>query len=149
MSVDRPSAHEVGYHAGKNAFVSSRFGDHPQLRGATLLIPYAFDDPTDTLRKEAKAVLDSFVRPRAYILRKVRDFFARHMAGHYVIGVHARGTDATSKQELRTFRQGSLVLSRYCAEIMRILELEPRAKIFVASDEQSSVRHLATALPAA
>jgi hypothetical protein len=147
MSADRPSANEVGFRAGKNAYVSSHFGDHPQLRGATLLIPYQFDDPTDTLRKEAKAVLDSFVRPRAYILRKVRDFFARHMAGHYVIGVHARGTDATSKQELRAFRQGSLVLSRYCAEIMRILELQPRAKIFVASDEQSSVRHLATAFP--
>jgi hypothetical protein len=147
MSVDRPSAHEVGFRAGKNAFVSSHFGDHPQLRGATLLIPYQFDDPSDTLRKEAKAVLDSFVRPRAYILRKVRDFFARHMAGHYVIGVHARGTDATSKQELRSFRQGSLVLSRYCAEIMRILELQPKAKIFVASDEEASVRHLATAFP--
>jgi hypothetical protein len=147
MSVDRPSPHEVGFAAGKNTFVSSHFGDHPQLRGATLRIPYEFDDPSDTLRKEAKAVLDNFVRPRAYILRKVRDFFARYMAGHYVIGVHARGTDATSKQELRSFRQGSLVLSRYCAEIMRLLELQPRAKIFVASDEQSSVMHLATAFP--
>ena len=99
------------------------------------------------MRKDAKAVLDSFVRPRAYILQKVRDFFARHMAGHYVIGVHARGTDATSQQELRTFRQGSLVLSRYRAEIERILEFQPRAKIFVASDEQSSVRYLAAAFP--
>jgi hypothetical protein len=147
ISVDRPSPHEVGYHAGKHVFVSSHFGDHPQLRGATLLIPYEWDDPSDPLRKEAKAVLDSFVRPRAYILQKVRDFFSRHMAGHYIIGVHARGTDATSKQELRTFRQGSLVLSRYCAEIERILECQPEAKIFMASDEQSSLRHLAAAFP--
>ncbi len=69
------------------------------------------------------------------------------MAGHYVVGVHARGTDATSERELRDFRQGSLVLSRYCAEIERILELQPNAKIFVASDEQSSVRHLEAAFP--
>jgi hypothetical protein len=59
--------------------------------------------------------------------------------------VHARGTDATSEQELRTFRQGSLVLSRYVAEIERLLDVQPRAKIFVASDEQSSLNYLAKA----
>ena len=147
ISVDRPSPHEVGYDAGSQVFASGHFGDHPQLMGATLLIPYEWDDPSDSLRREAKAVLDNFVRPRAYILRKVREFFARHMAGHYLIGVHARGTDATSEQELRTFRHGSLVLSRYCAEIGRMLEAQPNAKVFVASDEQSSLRHLAAAFP--
>lgn len=147
ISVDRPSPHELGYHADKRAFVSNHFGDHPHLRGATLLIPYEWDDPSDTLRRQAKAVLDSFIRPRVHILQKVNDFFLRHMAGHYLIGVHARGTDATSRQELRSFRQGSLVLSRYSAEIERILEIQPRAKIFVASDEQSSLSHLAKAFP--
>ncbi|MFL6186624.1 MAG: hypothetical protein ACJ745_17765 [Actinomycetes bacterium] len=96
-----------------------------------------------TLRRKAKIIVDGFIRPRAYILRAAADFFARHMAGHQLIGVHARGTDATSKQELRTFRQGSLVLSRYVAEIERLLEAQPRAKIFVASDEQSSLNYLA------
>jgi hypothetical protein len=147
ISSDRPSAHEVGYNAGKHAFVSSHFGDHPALRDATLLIPYEWDDPSGPLRREAKAILDSFVRPREYILQKVRDFFTRHMAGHYLIGVHARGTDATSKQEHRAFRRGSLVLSRYCAEIEGILEFHPKARVFVASDEQSSLRHLAAAFP--
>jgi hypothetical protein len=147
ISVDRPSPYAVGYDADEHVFVSCHFGDHPQLRGATLPIPYQWDDPSEWLRKEAKAVLDRFVRPRAYILHKVSDFFARHMDGHYVVGVHARGTDATSERELREFRRGSLVLSRYCAEIGRILELQPNAKIFVASDEQSSVRHLEAAFP--
>ena len=64
------------------------------------------------------------------------DFFARYLAGHPLIGVHARGTDATSSQELRAFRQGSLVLSRYVAEIERLLDVQPRARIFVATDEQ-------------
>lgn len=147
LSENPPSPHELGYRADRHAFVSSHFGDHPQLRGATLLIPYELDDPSDTLRREAKAVLDNFIRPRAYLLKRVNDFFLRHMAGHYLIGVHARGTDATSNQELRTFRQGSLVLSRYSAEIRRILEIHPTAKIFVASDEQSSLSHLARAFP--
>jgi hypothetical protein len=145
LAVNRPSPHEVGYLADRHAFVSNHFGDHPHLRGAALAIPYQRDDPTDTLRREAKVIVDGFIRPRAYILQKVDDFFARHMAGHHLIGVHARGTDATSKQELRSFRQGSLVLSRYVAEIERLLEVQPRAKILVASDEQSSLNYLAKA----
>jgi hypothetical protein len=97
------------------------------------------------VRVEAKAIVDRFIRPRSYILRKVDDFLARHMAGHHVIGVHARGTDATSSQELRAFRQGSLVLSRYAEEIERLLDIEPTAKILVASDEQSSVDYFTNA----
>ncbi len=147
ISVNRPSPYEVGYAVDDHVFVSCHFGDHPQLRSSALAIPYKWDDPSESLRKEARAVLERFVRPRPYILGKVTDFFARYMAGNYVIGVHARGTDATSEQEVREFRRGSLVLSRYCAEIGRILELQPNAKIFVASDEQSSVRHLEAAFP--
>jgi hypothetical protein len=145
ISVDRPSPYDVGYRADKHAFVSTHFGDHPRLSGATLPIPYQWDDPGDGLRREAKAVMDGYIRPRVYILQKVNDFFARHLAGHYVIGVHARGTDATSKQELRTFRQGSLVLSRYFTEVERLLDAQPGARIFVASDEQSSLDYLARA----
>ena len=77
ISVNRPSPFEVGYYADDHVFVSCHFGDHPQLRGATLRIPYEWDDPSESLRREAKAVLDRFVRPRAYILDKVSDFFAR------------------------------------------------------------------------
>jgi hypothetical protein len=109
------------------------------------VIPYQWGDPSDALRKAAKGVIDRFVRPRAYILRKANEFFARRMAGHYVVGVHARGTDAISQQELRTFRHGSLVLSRYLAEIERLLDIQPTSKILVASDEQSSVDYLAAA----
>ena len=145
IAVDRPSPHEVGYLVDRHAFVSNHFGDHPQLRGAALPIPYQWDDPDDRLRREAKLIVDSFIRPRAYLLRKVDDFFARHMAGHHLIGVHARGTDATSRQELRSFRQGSLVLSRYVAEIERLLDVQPRARIFVASDDQSSLDYLVRA----
>ena len=145
LSVDRPSPHEVGYLADRHTLVSNHFGDHPYLRGVALPIPYQWDDPDDTLRREAKIIIDGFIRPRAYILQKVDDFFARHMAGHQLIGVHARGTDATSKQELRPFRQGSLVLSRYVAEIERLLDVQPKAKIFMASDDQSSLNYLVKA----
>jgi hypothetical protein len=143
LALDHPSPFEVGYVADGRTFVSSHFGDHPRLDGATLLIPYEWEDPDEPLRREAKAVIDTFIRPRPYILGKVEDFFIRHLAGHHVIGVHARGTDATSARELRAFRQGSLVLARYVVEIERLLDAHPNAKVFVASDEQSSVSHLA------
>jgi hypothetical protein len=147
LTHDRPTANEIGYLIGECAFVSSHFGDHPSLRGVALRIPYQWDDPSDALRRETKAVLNRFVRPRSYLAKKVEDFYTRQMAGHYVVGVHARGTDATSAQEIRPFRQGSLVLSRYLAEIERVVEVEPDAKVFVASDDQSSVDHLAAAFP--
>jgi hypothetical protein len=145
IAVDRPSPREVGYLVDSHAFVSNHFGDHPQLNGAALPIPYQWDDPDDTLRRKAKLIVDSSIRPRAYLLQKMNDFFARYMAGHHLIGVHTRGTDAASKQELRAFRQGSLVLPRYVAEIERLLDIQPRAKIFAASDDQSSLDYLINA----
>jgi hypothetical protein len=104
--------------------------------------PYQWDDPEIQLRQQAKAVIDRFIRPRSYILGKADDFFARHLAGYPLIGVHARGTDATSENERRPFRQGSLVLSRYIAEVEQLLESRPEARIVVASDEQSTLDHL-------
>jgi hypothetical protein len=136
---------EVGYLVDEHTFASSHYGDHPQLRGRALPIPYQWQDPGDQLRRQAKAVIDRFIRPRSYILRKADDFLARHLAGHPLIGVHVRGTDASSKNEPRAFRQGSLVLSRYVAEIERLLESLPDARIVVASDEQSSLDHLTSA----
>jgi hypothetical protein len=143
ISADRPTANDVGSFVDDAYFVSRHFGDHPRLRGVTLPIPYQWDDPGDALRRTAKAIVDDFVRPRSYLRRKADEFFHRHLAGRYVIGVHARGTDATSTQERRSFRQDSLVLSRYLEEIERLLSREPAATIFVASDDQASVDHLA------
>jgi hypothetical protein len=147
ICANRPSPYQVGYLASEQTFVSSHFGDHSRLRGLALRIPYQWDDPDDVLRREAKEILDNFVRPRPYIGEKVERFFGAHLAGHDVIGVHARGTDATSMQEVRAFRQGSLVMSRYVAEIERLLHIRPGAKIFVATDEESSLSQLAEAFP--
>lgn len=140
---NHPSPWEVGYVVDEHTFASSHYGDHPQLRGRTLPIPYRWQDPDESLRLQAKVIIDRYIRPRSYILRKVDDFFARHLAGNPLIGVHARGTDATSRNEVRAFRQDSLVLSRYVTEIGRLLESCPTARIFVASDEQSSLDLLA------
>lgn len=142
-----PPADDVGYLAAHGCFVTAHFGDHPELDGATLSIPYEWDDPGDRLRTAAKSVLDRFVRPRAPLQARADEFAARHMAGHHVIGVHARGTDAVSDEELRSHRKGSLVLPRYVDEIRRLIELVPTAKVFVATDDESSLRSLTRSFP--
>jgi hypothetical protein len=139
-----PRAKDIGYLASDNIFVSSHYGDHPDLRGRTIPIPYKWDDPDSELRHRAKKIIDRFIRPRPYLVGKAADFFTKRLTGSYVIGVHARGTDATSAQERRPFRQASLVLPRYTAEISRLLELYPEAKVFAASDEQASLDYLSS-----
>jgi hypothetical protein len=142
IAQEPPSPWDVGYPVDEHSFASSHYGDHPQLRGRALPIPYQWQDPDHEVRRQAKAVIDGFIRPRSYIRRKADDFFDEHLAGHPILGVHARGTDATSTNEPRAFRQGSLALSRYVTAITRLLESRPGARILVATDEQSSLDHL-------
>jgi hypothetical protein len=142
ISHNHPSPFEVGYFAGDHNFVSNHFGDHPVLKGKTLSIPYLLDDPDDGLRQKANEIIRSCVRPRDYLQQKAQSFFERCMSGHFIIGVHARGTDAISKEEIRPHRQGSLVLSKYVTEIQRLLKVQPASRIFVATDDQSSLEYL-------
>lgn len=139
VSRRHPSAFEAGYQVDGNHFVSAHFGDHPSLESLTLSIPYLLEDPGDNVRRRAAAVIRDFVRPRDYIVSKVDRFFQDHLKERYVIGVHIRGTDAVSPQEIRPYRKGSLHLPRYAGQIERLLENQPDASIFVASDDQSSV----------
>jgi hypothetical protein len=134
-----PTAFEVGYFADGPTFVSAHFGDHPDLRGKALSIPYLLDDPSDGLRRKACGIIRDSVRPRAYIRESADRFFREHMEHRFVIGVHIRGTDAISKEEVRPHRQGSLRLPRYVEQIERLLKPQPEALIFVATDAQSSV----------
>ena len=142
ISERHPSPFEVGYDAGDGAFVSAHFGDHPDLAGKTLWIPYELEDPSDALRTEARDIIKRFVRPRAYINERVAHFFAEHLQGEQLIGVHVRGTDAVSEKEERPHRQGSLSLVTYLAEIERLLNVWPAAKVFVATDARSSLNWL-------
>lgn len=139
ISARFPDALEVGYFADQDTFVSNHFGDHPELKGKALSIPYLFDDPDDVLRRQVAALIGRYIRPRIYIQQKVDDFFEQHMRGEHVIGLHARGTDAISKEEIRPHRQGSLVLSKYSAALQSLLDVRPEAKIFVATDDQASL----------
>lgn len=140
-----PSPSELGYAADDHTFVSCHFGDHPLIADRALAIPYLWDDPDDALRQTAAEVIRRFVRPRGYIRHKVAQFVEQHFYDRPVIGVHARGTDAISAEEIRPHRQGSLVLSRYGEEVQHLLEGHPDAIIFVATDDVASLRYFSDA----
>ena len=145
IAHNHPSPYEVGYFADEHTFVSNHFGDHPALAGKTLSIPYLMEDPDDELRQEAHDIIRCFIQPRDYIQQKASHFFQQYMKGRPIIGVHARGTDATSQQEIRPHRHGSLILSKYVTAIQRILDAQPTARLFVATDAQASLEYLRNA----
>lgn len=135
-----PSAEHPGYFVDTDTFASSHFGDHAELEGKTLRIPYLSEDPDESLRAAARRIIDRFIVPRPELTASAGAFYCDQLAGDYVIGVHARGTDATSAAESRPHRQNSLVLPNYLPAVQSHLEGHPRARIFVATDEEASLR---------
>jgi hypothetical protein len=145
IAARHPSAFEVGYYADERTFVSAHFGDHPNLQGKALSIPYLFEDPDETLRQMTSTIIRDYVRPRPYIREKADCFYQRHFSQHHVVGVHIRGTDAVSREEVRPHRQGSLRLWKYAEHLEKFLRSRPDALIFVATDTQSSLDFIKSA----
>jgi hypothetical protein len=139
IEVNPPVIGDVGYAADEDTFICAQYGDHHLIEGKALPIPYLYHDPDEALRRSAGAIIREFIRPRDYLAAKVDEFFERHMRGHALIGVHVRGTDAISSLEQRDYRRGSLVLSRYADAVSYLLEGHADARIFVATDDQSSL----------
>jgi len=137
-----PRAHQLGYLVDEDTWVSNNFADHPKLKGKTVAIPYRWNDPDDELRKQVSAIIQEYVRPRAYIEQKVNHFYGRHMKDNYVIGVHVRGTDAILQGGVCAYRKDSLVLPKYVDEIHRILTNVSGAIIFVATDDNHSLAYI-------
>lgn len=142
LSLNYPDSSDLGHFVDETAFASAHFGDHPELFGKTLAIPYLLDDPDRDVREEAGEIIRAYVRPRDYILEKTDRFFNEHMRGRDVIGVHIRGTDAASLYEVRTHRHGSLRLPSFARQVKRLLQAQPDALLFVATDAESSLRYM-------
>lgn len=141
-----PAMSDLGYFAEEDVFVTSHYGDHPSLDGKAPVIPYMDANPAPSLRRWTSSLMGHYVRPRPYLQRKVDSFFAEHLQDAEIIGVHVRGTDAVSAQETRAYRRDSLDLDRFVRTLYALLEERPLARIFVATDAQSSLDHLKEAL---
>ena len=105
IDCDFPPMGDLGYFAQADVFVTSHYGDHPSLNGKAPVIPYMDASPADSLRRWTSDLMHRYIRPRDYVKRKADSFFAEHLQGDEVIGVHIRGTDAVSAQETRAYRQ--------------------------------------------
>jgi len=138
-----PDPRQVGYRLDEATWVSNHFGDHPQLAGRTLSIPYGWRDPDAALRARAADLIREYVRPREHVRQAVERFWDEHMAGRQVVGVHIRGTDAVSDAEDRAHRKGSLVLERYGQAVDRLST--PDARILVATDDERSLAYMTRA----
>lgn len=138
LDESRPDERERGRSLGNAHFATAHFGDHPELFGRSLAIPYLWDDPEPALRRRCAAVIREHVRPRAYIEEAVEAFRREQLPGRY-IGLHLRGTDAISKHEVRAHRKGSLSYRQYIKAVRRALSNRPEARLFVATDSESSL----------
>lgn len=139
IRADFPQHLKIGRFIDEVHWVSNNFGDNIRLIGKTIRIPYEWADPSVRVRKRTAEVIEHYVRPRNYLQEKVGEFASAHFRGHFIIGVHARGTDSIGDGEQRAFRRGSLVLERYLKKIQRILNGQPEARIFVATDDQRTL----------
>lgn len=143
LEKEFPEQTSLGVHMDGGHFVTNSFGEHPNLQEVVPQIPYTTGDPRPALRRRTSEIIDSFVRPRPEVRRRADAFYEQHLRGHDVIGVHARGTDAVSSRETRSYRQGSLSLERFNEAIVDQLRLRPNARVLVATDEQRTLDHLA------
>lgn len=84
-----------------------------------------------------RQIVQRYIRFRPHIARAIDDFHARYLAGHYVIGVHIRGTDG-NRSPARGFE---ISFERYFAAIEREFEAAGRenCRVFIATDEQKFV----------
>ena len=137
-----PEADGVGEKIDDQFFASAHFGDHPDLEGKAFQIPWDWNDPSKDLRRAAAPVIKEYIRPKKSILEKVDRFYEEHLAGSNFIGVQIRGTDAVSTAESRAFRSGSLKPNAYITAVERLLIDSPGAKIFVATDAESSLEFM-------
>ena len=108
MLAEPPAASDVGYVTADDCLVTSHFGDHPHLDGATMSIPYEWNDPDDRLRVEAKGVLDRFVRPRPVAPGASRPVRFAHTSTAITSSVSTHeGPTPISEQEQRAHRVGA------------------------------------------
>jgi hypothetical protein len=138
---ERPPVGDFGYLTGDGTFVTSNFGEHRGYRGKSLVIPHAFDDPSDDLRRTASTLINRYVRVRQEVRERALKFHERNMQRRTCIGVHMRGTDAFL--QANRVRWGPyLNTERYRHCIDDLLRRCPDAGIFVASDGESSLREM-------
>ncbi|MCP5119611.1 MAG: hypothetical protein GY953_53105, partial [bacterium] len=58
IEASPPNLFTPGYEVDEVSFATSNFGDHPELVGRSLAIPYEWDDPSDGLRRTTARIVE-------------------------------------------------------------------------------------------
>jgi hypothetical protein len=90
-------------------------------------------------RSKANLILQKYVKIKPVIQEKIDNFYREHLEGHYVIGVHYRGTD----------KGGESPLVPYEDVYNTILGVVPQGdfRVFVATDEAPFLRYMQQQFP--
>jgi hypothetical protein len=86
-------------------------------------------------RAIAAGLVERYIRVRPEVMAAVDDFYRRHLEGHFVVGVHYRGTDKVIEAASPAFDLYRRHLDRFVAEV-------PELRIFAATDCAGFVRSL-------
>jgi hypothetical protein len=146
---NHPPLHkEIGYFFNDDTFISNNFGNHNDFKGKSLTIPFKWKDPDKDTRVIANEIIKKYIIPRKYILAKSDLFFKNFMENQQIIGVHIRSTDICDLQtEYNLYRRYSYIPKKFIKEVSRLVELAPKSKIFVATDNQNSLDMMLDSFP--
>ncbi|MBL7197375.1 MAG: hypothetical protein ISS47_04710 [Candidatus Omnitrophica bacterium] len=92
-------------------------------------------------RSKARYYLSKYVRPKEYILAKVEDFWAQHLEGFNILGIHMRGSDkGTQDSTPRLMR--IVTPQEYFPHIDRFVRKSPNCRIFLATEQSQFVEEV-------
>ncbi|MBD2427764.1 nodulation protein NodZ [Phormidium sp. FACHB-1136] len=101
-----------------------------------------FDSGQQEIHEDRRAIfydlISRYIHLRPAIASKINNFYQRHFAGSFVIGVHMRGTER-SQEVTGWYGMPHLDENVYMREVDRILKQFPDAKIFLATDTKTTV----------
>ena len=84
-----------------------------------------------------RLIAKQYIKFRPHVAHAIENFYARHLDGYYVVGVHVRGTDGNSAPA----RGVEIPFRKYFTEIEREIETAGRenCRVLVATDEQNFI----------
>lgn len=88
-------------------------------------------------RRLVYSLLEKYMVLKPEILEEIERFSRKHFEGHFVVGIHYRGTDKVTEAPSTSYDE---VLEKVREEM--IPQKRSELKIFVATDEQAFVRYL-------
>ena len=100
----------------------------------------SYDSISGISKTEAHYIISKHIKANAEIQERLTAFTRLYFDGHYVIGVHYRGTDKITEHRRIAYED---VRSMVQAQT----NVNPSAKIFVATDEQNFIDYMQECFP--